>query len=494
MSGSIRRLAAAVATGAVVLGTLALAPSASSAPPSGSPSDYAGDPGAVAALWTPEARAAAIPRDLVIDERGLGYLKRADGSLEPYGHSTPAAAATPKVVAMPTSGQGSAPSPAKGKPGSGSDTIKPSVSVGSPSDGSILTGATTFSATVTDNVGVRSVAFEYSYNNGSWITATGQPSQSGNTWSQTITSFSPDGSWRFRVTAKDTSGNTSSSTISFMASFTGSGGTSGGGSSGIVTNSVWPGTGTVQTAAGRIYFYMPANKAQSRWTGYVCSGTVVSDNLTGASVVMTAAHCVYDDVNKAFARDAMFIPDQSASNTKTDRNCGNDKYGCWVASYGVVDREWTTRTFPDNIPWDYAYYVLPDSSHQSGSADNGTSLETAVGALGINFTDTTPADDDPAQALGYSYSDDPNFMYCSEALATEGSYGDWWLGQCGLSGGASGGPWQPKGPGDAAIFSVNSWGYTNQPGMAGPKLSGSAPCVYGKTGGSPVDRGVIAVC
>jgi hypothetical protein len=43
--------------------------------------------------WTPARRAAATPRDLVIDHRGLGYLKGVDGSLQPYGHSVAAAAA-----------------------------------------------------------------------------------------------------------------------------------------------------------------------------------------------------------------------------------------------------------------------------------------------------------------------------------------------------------------------------------------------------------------
>ena len=36
--------------------------------------------------WTPERRAAAIPRDLVIDERGLGYVRGRNGNLTPYGH------------------------------------------------------------------------------------------------------------------------------------------------------------------------------------------------------------------------------------------------------------------------------------------------------------------------------------------------------------------------------------------------------------------------
>jgi hypothetical protein len=33
--------------------------------------------------WTPARMATAIPRDLVIDERGLGYLRKPDGSLQP---------------------------------------------------------------------------------------------------------------------------------------------------------------------------------------------------------------------------------------------------------------------------------------------------------------------------------------------------------------------------------------------------------------------------
>ena len=78
-------------------------------------------------------------------------------------------------------------------------------------------------------------------------------------------------------------------------------------------------------------------------------------------------------------------------------------------------------------------------------------------------------------------SDDPKLMYCAEGLSTQGSV-NWWLGSCGLTGGSSGGPWiQPLDPatGSGPIISVNSWGYTGSPGMAGPKLAGtSAGCVF----------------
>ncbi len=488
MSSSARKTAAIVAAGATVLAGLVLAPSVSATPPSNSPSELAGDPGAVAALWTPAARAAAIPRDLVIDERGLGYLKRADGSLEPYGHGV--AAASPQPFHVLPLRNASGPQPSKGKPGSTPDLAPPVVTDLSP-DNTTVGETATLQASVIDDVAVRSAVVYVAYDSGAY-TSYNASYLGADAWGITLR-FNVDGPFSWYMTAKDTSQKT---TTSDTASFTvdRAGGSNGGGGEGIVVNEAWTGGGQVQTAAGRIYFYMPANRKLTRWTGYVCSGTVVTDSQSGESVVLTAAHCVYDDVNKAFAKDAMFIPDQAASGTSTDRVCANDTYGCWVADYGVVDVDWTTRKFPANIPWDYAFYVLPDSSHEPGSGAVQTpSLETAVGSLGIDFSGG-PGVGNVAQALGYSYSDDPNFMYCSESVTVEGSYGDWWLGQCGLSGGASGGPWQPAGAGDDDVFSVNSWGYTTAPGMAGPKLTGEAACVYGAVSSAPQNGGVIAAC
>ena len=138
--------------------------------------------------------------------------------------------------------------------------------------------------------------------------------------------------------------------------------------------------------------------------------------------------------------------------------------------------------FPDNIAWDYAYYVVNSTGAHSGSSASSESLEDAAGALPISFStpkldNTDPKDnDDVTHALGYSYSEDPKFMYCAEEMTTEGNV-NWWLANCDLSGGSSGGPWvQPMdtGSGSGDVISVNSWGYTNSPGMAGPKLDGSS--------------------
>jgi hypothetical protein len=436
--------------------------------------DKAAQRAAVIDHWNAERRAAAQPRDMVIDERGLGYLRRADGSLRPHGHQIEA---TNKLSPAPQAKPGGG--------GSNNDTQPPSISGLNPANGDTIGDAHTFSAVVTDNVGVRSVTFTVTKQGGT--PQSFSASNSGNdVWTTSLSGFT-DGSWSWTVEAKDTAkrgGNSATADASFTVS-TGGGGGGGGGGDGVIENAAWTGGGAVQTAVGRLFYEMPSNPRRKRWAGYVCSGTVVTDGISGRSVILTASHCVYDDANKAFARNVLFIPDQVNTNgSGTDSNCSNDPLGCWVADFGVVDTNWTTRTFPDNIPWDYAFYVVSDiGAHQDGYIPNTEdALDTAAGAMALDFTD--PAVDDSGTAdftfgMGYSYSDDPNFMYCAEDMTTEGT-ANWWLPSCGLSGGSSGGPWlQPPQNGSGPIISVNSWGYTTSPGMAGPKLNGtSAQCVF----------------
>jgi hypothetical protein len=227
-------------------------------------------------------------------------------------------------------------------------------------------------------------------------------------------------------------------------------------------------------------------------------------------VIITAAHCAYDDAYKAFARNVLFIPNQDGTTgSGTDTNCNNDPMGCWTPGFAVVDTNWTTSTFPDNIPWDYAYYVVSDSGAHSGNGSGG-SLEVAVGGgLSIDFeapaydVGTTSGDADYTHGIGYSYSDDPNLMYCAENMTTEGAY-NWWLPNCGLSGGSSGGPWvQPMSNGAGPIISVNSWGYNGSPGMAGPFLDvTSAECLFadakatgfGDVSGADGQQGIVVAC
>jgi hypothetical protein len=433
--------------------------------------------------WTKQRRDLAAPRDLVIDSRGLGYLRRPDGSFQPYDHQVNAEAA------------GGSPNPLARPPSGNNDTTPPSISNMNPGSGAVIGGSHTFSATVTDASSIRSVSFVIQYPDGVTRQTFQATGGANDTWSTTLQGFT-DGGWSWWVETKDGAKKGGNSATSNVVSFTvdtggGSGGGGGGSTGGdTITNAEWTMGGAVSTAAGRIYFEMPNNaKRKGPWTAYVCSGTVVTDDTTERSIILTAAHCVYDDVNKAYARNVLYIPDQAGtSGTGTDQNCGNDPLGCWVPSFGVVDSNWTTTVFPNNISWDYAYYVVNDTGAHSGSLSSSDSLEEAAGALPVSFTTPDTDDGDPGahsvdftHALGYSYSEDPDFMYCAEDMTTEGT-ANWWLPSCGLSGGSSGGPWiQPmdSSSGSGPVISVNSWGYSTSPGMAGPKLAdSSAACVF----------------
>lgn len=459
---------------------------ASGAIPAGAEQRAPGD-GRPADHWTTDRIAAAIPRDLVVDPRGLGYLRGRDGSLSPYGHAV--AAERSSLRAQPTAGS---PAEAGATPSAAAaDTTAPSISAMDPGPGDTIGASHVFSATVTDaESGVRSVVFLITFPGGS-PTQSVAATRNGDVWSASIDGFTA-GAWTWTVRAMDNARNRSTSpSVAFTVDTGSSGGT--------VTNSEWTADGQVQTAAGRIYFEMPANRRQSRWVGYVCSGTVATDETTGRSIIITAAHCVYDDVHKAFARNVLFIPDQAnTTGVGTDGECNNDPLGCWEPSFGVVDSDWATRKFPANIPWDYAYYAVPDAGAHVGTPTAGDELDVIAGSLPVQFTD--PVQGALTHALGYSYSEDPKFMYCAEAMGTEGA-DNWWLPSCLLSGGSSGGPWvQPmdSSTGSGPIISVNSWGYTGSPGMAGPKLAGSsASCLFSaaKTTSfaSVTDRGTIPV-
>lgn len=439
--------------------------------------------------WTQERIASAIPRRMVIDKKnGLGYIKRPDGSLIPHGHMTVTSISSLVAASQATP---------RAKPGGGgnSDNQGPTISPIEPADGSTIGASQRFAATISDSSGVRSATLTIVYPNGNTqnfsLSNTG-----GDVWENTLSGFT-DGNWSWRVSATDRSkgkGNTSTQgDWSFTVDTGSGGGGSGGGGSGSedsIANSPWTSGGLVQTAAGRLLYEMPTNARKKRWAAYVCSGTVATDYVTGRSVIITAAHCVYDDANKAFARNVLFIPNQDqTSGTGTDSNCGNDPLGCWTPSFGVIDSNWAANTFPDNIPWDYAYYVVSDSGAHAGAGVSSDALDVAAGNISVDFTspvidDGTPSNSSPdfSYGLGYSYSDDPNFMHCADDMTSYGA-DNWWLPICGLSGGSSGGPWiqdMDLTNGSGPIISVNSWGFSNgDPGMAGPKLSGtSAQCIY----------------
>ncbi len=245
----------------------------------------------------------------------------------------------------------------------------------------------------------------------------------------------------------------------------------------------WTFGGAVQTAVGRLIFRNGVDY-------FICSGTVMKDGRSGRSTIITAAHCVYDDEDKEFMEDVIFIPNQDGTTGTfgTDFNCNNDPLGCWFVSFGVVDQNFADKKWPANIISDYAYYIVNDVGSHSGSDANKVLDETAE-TLPVDFLPPYVEDGDPGPhsldytyAIGYPGNLDPNLMYCADDI--EFSIGE--VGMlnptCGMGRGSSGGPWvQPMDleTGFGSIISVNSYGFLVGPGMGGPNLSdNSAECLF----------------
>lgn len=264
----------------------------------------------------------------------------------------------------------------------------------------------------------------------------------------------------------------------------------------VAPSDQWTIGGKVAETTGRVLFVMGG-------TYYVCSASVVDDTLTDQSIILTAAHCVYDESTKKFATNWMFIPSYDSDDPSvTDVSvCSNSDYGCWTASALVVDREYadaggfnTQATLHD-----FAFAVVGQ-----GGKDQ-TQLDTAVGSQPINTnTSTPPQSGSDTYLFGYPlaspYDGNKDLRYSHGPLYTDplNSHSTYRVSSL-MTGGASGGPWfnlfDPTNDPDTAapafgegtMISVNSYGYTRNSRlttyddtkmMYGPKFNAETASLY----------------
>jgi len=227
----------------------------------------------------------------------------------------------------------------------------------------------------------------------------------------------------------------------------------------------WTDNGLIQAVTGKVFFSIGASR-------YVCSGTVVTDNVADRSIVLTAGHCIFDNASRAFVTNWVFIPDYDFAPTT---NCASTRFGCWSAIALVGHSGFTSQrsftTAATNYDWGFA---VIGTGGLSGSAQ----LDATVGSVPLGIAGFTSAGNQ-SYAFGYPQAAPYNgndFTYCSGSIIQDANSGNttWGLSTCAMTGGSSGGPWVSGFVGadsPGALSSLNSYGYTGRIGMYGPKFN-----------------------
>ena len=249
-------------------------------------------------------------------------------------------------------------------------------------------------------------------------------------------------------------------------------------STGEITGIPWTNGGQVELITGKVFFTMGA-------TDYVCSASVVEELLVDRSLVLTAAHCVYDETNLRFARHWIFVPAYTQAPAAFDPDgefCASTQFGCWTASALVVSNGYAfAGGFNDTAALhDYAFAVLGNGGTQLDTVDD------AVGSAPIAFSEY--AADSDSWLFGYPAARQfkgSQLVYCRGALGFDSySENSTYRVPCKMTGGSSGGPWMSpfvadgSSAGNGTIFSLNSYGYRGISAMYGPKLNADTEALY----------------
>jgi hypothetical protein len=209
---------------------------------------------------------------------------------------------------------------------------------------------------------------------------------------------------------------------------------------------------------------------------WVCSGTIVHSQ--NESVVWTAGHCAFEGGKNRAHTNWVFVPAYRGGGSCYERGSGRRcKYGQWTPRDGTY--MWSLEAWlkQRDSRYDLAAVVV--------QTRNGTTLEQAVGGgQGIRFN--WPAE---RWYFAFGYPEGKPFrgsrLFACEAKP--GGYdrprgpGPLTLGiGCPMTGGSSGGGWlaDVDDRGLGYVYSVNSYGYGDDPVMYGPYQAQGAKNLY----------------
>ncbi|MFZ1410185.1 MAG: hypothetical protein WAS07_01850 [Micropruina sp.] len=259
-----------------------------------------------------------------------------------------------------------------------------------------------------------------------------------------------------------------------------------GGTTTGVLGADWTGGGVVQENTGKVLFAMGTSY-------YVCSASVVVDTSSTTSTIATAAHCVYDEANEAFATNWMFIPDYDSnpvSLTTSGSFCAETVYGCWSARALTVASGFATAGgFNDQaILHDYAFATVASGGH-----NKTTQLDATVGTQQIAFNTGTL--DASAWLFGYPASGKyrgTKLIYSMGPLGTDSLNSNLtYRVASNMTPGCSGGPWFQSfgaGSGGGVLISVNSYSYSGSSFMHGPKFNAETEDLYLEANGATANK------
>jgi hypothetical protein len=236
----------------------------------------------------------------------------------------------------------------------------------------------------------------------------------------------------------------------------------GGGGSGTVTGASWTAGGDVVKKTGKVLFTMGGGN-------YVCSAANLVDSRSNASLVITAAHCAYDETNRAFATNWIYVPSFDTAPTFT---CANSTYGCWTAQALVVHSGYATAGGFNTQATihDFAVAVV------GPGGKNGTTLLETLGTFGIAYPAISTGGS--VHAFGYPAAGrykGNDLTYCAgKTFDDQYNQNLTWGIACNMTGGSSGGPWIASFTGNGSggtLTSLNSYGYSGLSNMYGPKFN-----------------------
>lgn len=244
-----------------------------------------------------------------------------------------------------------------------------------------------------------------------------------------------------------------------------------------VLGASWTNGGEVSQNTGRVYFQMGS-------TLYYCSASVVDDAVEDRSIILTAAHCVYDEsTGTGFASMWMFVPDYDANPVAMSGSfCEATTRGCWTANKFIVPNSFATAGGFNSTATkhDFAFAIV-----ENGGKGN-TQLDTEVDSQPISFS--SQPNQTKSWLFGYpaarKYKGD-DLTYClgpltRDVVTEEATY----RVACDMTGGASGGPWMKDfitdgpGTGTGTVFSINSYGYSGVKAMFGPIFSSETAAMF----------------